>query len=81
MGSECEFSVFSFQCSESRTGRRFPMPTLTLVFDLSPLHSFEISNLKSQIRAAQGGHQSTAFCSCCGRRRGKLRSLRLLLRS
>lgn len=57
MGNECEFSVFSFQCSENRRDTQFRTPALTLVFDQSPLHSFEISNLKSQIRASQGGRR------------------------
>ncbi len=52
-----EFSVFSFQCSANRSDGQSPTPALTFVFDPPPLHSFEISNLKSQIRAAAGGQR------------------------
>ena len=57
MGSECKFSVLSFQCSENRCGTRVPTLALTLELEQSPLNLFEISNLKSQIRAAQGGRR------------------------
>ena len=50
-----EFSVFSFQCSENRCDTQVPTLALILEFDQSPLHLSEISNLKSQIRAALGG--------------------------
>jgi hypothetical protein len=52
-----EISVFRIQCSENRRDGRFPTPALAFEFDQSPLNLFEISNLKSQIRAAHGGRR------------------------
>jgi hypothetical protein len=52
-----EISVFRFQCLENRCDTQFSTLALTLELDSSPLNSFEISNLKSQIRAAHGGRR------------------------
>lgn len=43
-----QFTVFSVQKLETASVFRFPLAAL--------IASFEISNLKSQIRAALGGH-------------------------